>query len=323
MINRKVLIRCDASKEIGLGHITRCLELAKQLKKKDFEIIFAIKPYEICIEKIKEKDFSYVSCSLENFDYKKWILDCINKLNIDIFIADVRDGLPCELITLIKSKNILTIAIDEPSDYAKECDLCFYPPHAKIDKTLYKGKVYQGLEYVILREEFYGPFEKVKNEIPNILVMMGGTDAHNLTLDILKELEFKKDNFSINVILNKKNKQYEDVILFKKNSNKNIKIFSNINNMSMFLNNIDFGIISFGVSTYELLCKRIPNVNICLDDEHFNSCDFFEKNSYSICVRKEKLQIEDIFLEKDMLNFNVVECQMINKIKDSNENRMV
>ncbi len=61
----------------------------------------------------------------------------------------------------MKNKNILTVAIDEPSDYAKECVYMFLSTKALIiDKTKYKGKVYQGLEYVILRPEFYEKFEK-------------------------------------------------------------------------------------------------------------------------------------------------------------------
>ena len=199
-MNKNILIRCDASKEIGLGHITRCLVLANELRDDKNRVYFAIKNYEIAIEKIKEQQFDMIVAD-DNFDYFKWIEDIIEQQKIDIFIGDVRDGFPIELISYMKNKNILTVAIDEPSEYSKECDLCFYPPHASIDKSQYKGKVFQGLEYVILRPEFYEEFEKKKNEIPNILVMMGGTDAYNLTLPVIKKIDTYKEDFEISVIL--------------------------------------------------------------------------------------------------------------------------
>ena len=186
---KNILIRCDASQEIGLGHIVRCLELAKQLEKQDCNILFAIKPYEIAIQALEDKGLNYTCATLENFNYESWIKNLIDTHAIDTFIGDVRDGFPIELIHYMKSKNILTIALDEPSPYAKECDFTFYPPHANIDKKLYKGKVYQGLEYLILREEFYKPFEKMQNSMPNLLVMMGGTDSENITLDILNQID--------------------------------------------------------------------------------------------------------------------------------------
>lgn len=315
-MSKNILFRCDASKEIGLGHIIRCLVLANQFRDNGNKVFFAIKNYEIAKEKIKEQKFGILIADENNFDYFEWMKNIVEVKKINIFIGDVRDGFPVELITFMKNKSILTVAIDEPSEYAKECDLCFYPPHAKIDKTLYKGKVYQGLEYVILRPEFYKKYEKKKNDIPNILVMMGGTDSNDLTEEILKILEKKENNFNISVITDKRNKKYYDLVSLKEESTKSINIFSNIDNMSIFLNDIDFGIITFGMSAYELLYKNIPSLHICLNTDHSNASKFFSVNNYAKSIEKKSLIIDDYIFKKEMLNSIIVESQILNRIEE-------
>ncbi len=305
-MNKNILIRCDASKEIGLGHITRCLVLANELRDDKNRVYFAIKNYEIAIEKIKEQQFDMIVAD-DNFDYFKWIEDIIEQQKIDIFIGDVRDGFPIELISYMKNKNILTVAIDEPSEYSKECDLCFYPPHASIDKSKYKGKVYQGLEYVILREEFYKEYEKKENDIPNILVMMGGTDAYNLSYEVVKRINESNENIEILVILNKNHQDYEKIKIL----DKNIHIYSDIKNMAEFLFKIDFAVITFGMSAYEMLIMNIPTVHICLNQEHYDSSNFFLVNEYATRYNIE--EINKIVMNKKKINHNSV---YINKIKN-------
>ena len=168
--------------------------------------------------------------------------------------------------------------------------MSFYPPHANVNKLDYKGKVYQGLEYVILRDEFHEDYKKTKNDIPNILVMMGGTDSHHLTLDIVKQLLILRHNINISVVIKENHKHYNVVNKIENN----VKVYSSIENMARFLNNVDFGIISFGVSAYELLANQIPAIHVCLDEDHQEASKWFTNNNYSNSIFKN--QIKDIDL---------------------------
>ena len=298
---KNILIRCDASKRIGLGHVTRCLVLAKEFQKKNCTVYFAMKNYQLGIEKVRDENFSIVLFD-ESLSYNDWILKVADEKNIDIFIGDIRDGFPTQTIKTLKTKKILTVAIDEPSEYAKECDMCFYPPHASIDEKLYKGQVFQGFEYVILREEFYMQYEKKEHKILNILVMMGGTDAYNLTYKIVKQLVDLKKKMNIKVIINKNHPDYDKI----ENIDKNISIYSDIKNMAEFLQEIDFGIISFGVSAYELLAMQIPALHICLDEEHWSASEMFKDNYSSKRHNKDSivLALDDFNLKLDNVKIN-------------------
>jgi spore coat polysaccharide biosynthesis protein SpsF len=290
--SKNILIRCDASSTIGLGHITRCIALAKQLQQ-THSVYFAIRDFELSKKYVLNAGFEYFIINYES--YEQSLLSLLKKLDIGIFIADIRDGLETKTIQKIKNQNILTVAIDEPSDYAKECDICFYPPHAKIDKSLYKGEVYQGLEYVMLREEFYQKYTKKHNEIPNILVMMGGTDPNLLTLKIVKQLLALKQQFNIRVILNPNHKEYDKI----RNIDTKVSIFSDIENMALFLSGIDFAVVAFGTSAYELIAMQIPAIHICLDDDHWEASEYFEKNGFAKRYMMDDVNIksEDLFIQ--------------------------
>lgn len=299
-MSKTILIRCDGYKEIGLGHVVRCLVLAKQLRYLGHKVIFATQNKNPGFEKIQHENFEIIPIDTSDFSYQLWIEHLLSQVKIDIFIGDVRDGLPREFIEYMKQKQIVTVAIDEPSDYAKECDLCFYPPHADIDTSAYKGKIYQGFEYVILREEFYKPFIKTKNETPNVLVMMGGTDACNLTLPVLQMLEINQQSFTISVVIQQTHPDLETIKAFINKSHRKIQIFSDISDMSTFLNSVDFGIITFGMTAYELVMKHIPSIHICLNAEHIHATKYFMENNYATSTTKEQLRIQDNFFTMKM-----------------------
>ncbi|MDX1809322.1 MAG: hypothetical protein R3331_07260 [Sulfurospirillaceae bacterium] len=277
MKQHNVLIRCDASSAIGLGHITRCLAIANDFRHNGHQVYFATKNFDLGIKKIQDNNFEIFFADDASCDYHNWIINTAKDKDITIFIGDVRDELPIKTIQELKTLNVLTVAIDQCGQYAKECDLCFYPPHAKINSKEYKGKVYQGFEYVLLRNEFYEPFKKIQNEIPNVLVMMGGTDPYSLTLPVIEQLLSLPLNINISVILSKGHVDYHKISIL----DKKIRTYSDIKDMSAFLGKIDFAIVSFGISAYEVLTKSIPAIHICLNDDHFQASEIFEKNKFA------------------------------------------
>ncbi len=304
-----ILIRCDASVEIGLGHVTRCLVLAQSFKDKGHQVFFAMKNHALGINKVTEQGFK-VHIAPTPFNYDHWLLTLSSQLKVNVFIGDVRDGLPINTIMQLKAQKILTVAIDEPSDYRKACDLCFYPPHAQLDNLDwcgFTGKIKQGLEYVLLRPEFYQKHKKVKNEKPNILVMMGGTDPNNLTLTIVRQLLTLVNEIDITVVIPPNHPDYCVI----KNSAENVSIKSNITNMADFLTHIDFGIIAFGVTAYELLTMQIPALHICLNNNHWQSSEFFKKNKFAQRIMKSDINNMNAFLHIKPITNNIVSKNMI------------
>jgi spore coat polysaccharide biosynthesis protein SpsF len=289
---KNALIRCDASQNTGLGHITRCLALATQLKKQKYKVVFASNSDPIAKEKIFEQKFEGFFFDHEDIDSQIMIEQILQKYKIDLLICDTKNNFPVFLIQIMKKMGILTVALDTPHAYAKECDLVFFPPHAIVDTTLYKGKVYLGLEYVILRSEFYDPFERKRNLIPNILIMMGGTDPNNKTLQILKKIDSIKSEFTLTILQSQQHPQFTTIQNFQSFHKK--QVFSNVANMSKFLETIDLAIIQFGTSVYELLQKAIPTIILKSSHDEKLIDNYFVKNNFCFYLDEDGINKEII-----------------------------
>lgn len=298
-MSKNILIRCDASKEIGLGHVIRCLTLALQFRKLQYKVIFAMKNNPLGLEEVKKKHFEINIATENKFNYDAWLQSCIKKYSIKIFIGDVRDGLAQESIKKMKKKGVLTVAIDEPSSYRKMCDLCFYPPVDSVnnlDWDGFTGKIYKGFEYVLLRSEFFSLYEKKQYKKFRLLVMMGGTDPYGLTLPVIKNINLNHKEVVINVVLYKSEKNYQ----FIKENYPKIKIHNDVDDMASLMSKMDYSIVSFGVSAYELLALKIPATHICVNKDQNLSSTYFQKRGFAQTIHKTKIDNSD-----KLIDFNI------------------
>lgn len=55
MSNKKILIRVDADRTIGLGHFSRCLAFSEYIKNQGFKVVFAVKHIPDKVENILQK----------------------------------------------------------------------------------------------------------------------------------------------------------------------------------------------------------------------------------------------------------------------------
>lgn len=318
-MSKCVLIRCDASKKIGLGHMVRSIELARNLKSMGYEPNFILKfTFQLGIKMLVEDDLNYFLLS----SYKSQtaqILKIANEKGAKVFIGDTKHGCPTLLIKKLKQIGVLTVAIDENNIYAKHCALCFYPPHANVQIREFKGKVYQGLEYTLIRKEFFEVSRRSKhtsNNFMRIFVMMGGTDTDNLLLPVLERIVVEASSNSQIITVAPKN--HPDLDKFRILP-KNIEIFEPTLELVKILENSDLAIVKFGTIAYELLALGIPAIHLCFTDEDFRASEWFANRGYAIKTSLQNFSLTDL----SPLNFeSALDVKYENMIHDTIEQEL-
>ena len=284
----KILFRCDGSIKLGMGHVVRCLTLAKKLQdNQKCKIFFAMRDSNLGIEKV-EKNYPVLTPSNSNFIYKEWIHNCLKITNAQTLIMDVRDDLSKEdIIYLKKINNLKVVTIDDPQEKRLEADLAFYPPVPQLDKMKwngFNGELCIGWDYVIIREEFSNSFSKKINPIPEVLISMGATDEKNMTQSALKALSKIGNPIKVNIIIGSGYPHINDLNNELKEYEHSYNIYKNPSNVSDIMNRCDFAIISFGVTAYELASLKIPSFYISLTDDHLESSKLFVENGFGFSL---------------------------------------
>jgi len=309
-----ILFRCDGSYQIGMGHVVRCIALAKTFNEQcKSNITFAMRESATAAQMVGQL-FKVLTPQNknDNFHYSKWLIKCINNIDADILVLDVRDGLSRgELINIKNITNVKIITIDDPENKRLEADMAFYPPIPQLKKwnwNDYNGKLSSGWEYVILRPEFQLNYSKFQNENPEILVSMGATDPHNITLKILNAIIKLDINVTFKVLIGSQFLQEKELNYFCEQASNKIIIEKNPMNVAKIMSSADIAVLSFGMTAYEVVALNIPALYICISPDHALSASAFVNAGLGISLGLY-----------DNLNDSIVQTELKNMIEKKSE----
>lgn len=194
-MDKSILIRCDGSNFIGLGHVVRCISLAHILSA-DFNIEFYCKEItESLISAIRAQNWD-----IHLIDEENEFFSAI-KSN-DVIILDGYKYNSEYQLSIKKLGNRLIVIDDLATDYMYADIVINHAPG--INELSYQGEEYcrylLGPNYALLRPEFLAKPKKkeLKGTIKDLIICFGGSDVNNVTTKILTWLPRK--NYSISVI---------------------------------------------------------------------------------------------------------------------------
>ena len=255
MLQRKrIVFHVFGSFEIGTGHIFHSLSLAHEIT--DHEIILVCnEKYELAVKKIASIDYKVIASK----DEERTILD----LNPDMVINDVLNT-EKDFILKLKENGAIVVNFEDLGSGSSHADVVFNELHETPQKE--GAHYFWGHRYLTLRDEFDNAKpNSFANRVEEVLIMFGGTDQNNLTLETLKVIldtcQMKKIMISIvcgagYVYLDK----LTDFI--SKCGYDKIELHQAIFHLSEIMERSQIAISSNGRSVYELAEMNIPSVII-------------------------------------------------------------
>jgi UDP-2,4-diacetamido-2,4,6-trideoxy-beta-L-altropyranose hydrolase len=235
----KIYFRVDALNDMGRGHLVRSLALANILKEHFFCIFLSKINNEIIAEIISSTGFEYVSVplDLDSINEAKWIN--INFLKGDEIL--VLDGYQFDFNYQYELKGNAgkIVCIDDIHDIHFLADAIINHGGGIQAESYSKEEncqLFLGLDYLILRPEFFNQEQKQTTRKPiisQVMICLGGEDPNNETLKILAKCEHVPEIKTCHVIIGSGYKHKQKLDKFIENSSLDVEILHQLSAQQM------------------------------------------------------------------------------------------
>ena len=272
-----LLIRADASTEIGTGHVMRCLALAQAWREAGGEAIFAAASVPPAIEKrLVSEDFKVerVTCEPGGSDDAEVALRLANERGVDWIVVDGYH-FGADYQRLLKDAGLRVLVIDDNGHAGQYCADVVLNQNLHAKESMYSEREPQtrlllGTRYALLRKEFW-PYRGWNREIPKVarkvLVTMGGGDPDNVTTKVVKALDrVEVEGLEAVVVVGGSNPHLGEIKTAATESCWRVTVKRDATNMPELMAWADVAISAAGSTVWELAFMALPAVLLLLAD---------------------------------------------------------
>ena len=281
---KKIALIVNASDEIGISRMDRCIALASRLLS-DNVLFLLDENHQMGIDVVNK-----FNCPYRVYDGEDELFDLLKRFNPHIVINDVSDTSK-DYINRQKQLGFFVINFEDVGTGSEDADLVF--------DVLYEhdggfGNIFIGYKYYLLRDEFYFQPKKIVNpNVDTVLIAFGGDDSNNLTERTLESVLGSGYAGRIDVIL-PFNYSKKEQIIQKYEMSHNVQIYHRVNNISDFMLRADIVFSSAGRKMYEICSVGTPCICICQNGREQTHAFGSPKNGFINMGLAEFLSNEDI-----------------------------
>ena len=322
MNKMNVVIRTDASLEVGTGHVMRCVTLAKQLERKGANVTFICRNYPgNSISYIQSQGFNvHIPSVRENQHHWQWrrdnwtqdahetkrIIENLNK-NVDLLIVD-HYGLDAKWESALRPSIKHIMVIDDLANRPHDCDILldqnYYLNLQNRYTELVSGSCIQllGPNFVLLRDEFISiDLKKIERDgsVKNVLVFFGGTDPTGETMKTIQAIQgINQFDIEFNVVVGEANPKKEKIEQICSQMS-NVKYHCQISNMSELMVNADLAIGAGGTTSWERCYLGLPSIIIIVADNQKEVANAVAEIGAAHCLG-ESTRVSDLNISKEI-----------------------
>jgi UDP-2,4-diacetamido-2,4,6-trideoxy-beta-L-altropyranose hydrolase len=299
----KVIIRVDASKSIGVGHVMRCLTLADEIKyTHNAEVTFIARDHSAqIVSSLITQRHKFITLTKANNPnkpldgdsrYLKWlnvsweqdadetikVIKAIKGSIVDWLIVD-HYALDYRWHKLLRPYCRKIMVIDDLADRQYDCDLLLDQTYGRIENSYFQlaPKYCQfllGAKFALLRRGLsrlrHKAIKKRKQikAIERILISMGSMDLDNITSIVLKGLANVEWLHIpvVDVVLSSQAPYLDSVICESRKHPLIVNVHSDVSNLEELMLESDLAIGAGGTTSWERCCLGLPSILLQLAD---------------------------------------------------------
>jgi spore coat polysaccharide biosynthesis predicted glycosyltransferase SpsG len=275
----RILLRCDASSEMGMGHLVRCEALAGALEAAGAgEVRFALRGSPAAVTRAERGGRAVAPLPLEVRSAEAALLRAA--ADTDAVVFDVREPVPTTTVAALHARGVVCALIDDESDVRRAMDLVFLPPMPQVERldwSGFAGERHVGFEWVPLRPEFAAEPSSGSACKPLLLVCMGGADPAGLTEQALLALEELELSCPIAVVVGELFPRAAALRELCAHSRHSVELLVGVSDMAGLMRRATLALASFGVTAYELAACGVPALYLSLSASHAECAERFAR----------------------------------------------
>ena len=294
-------IRTDANDKIAMGHLTRCMSIARQLKTLNQEVVFILSEDDSG-QAITRQGFRYL-CMNDRYDQKEQeterLMEIIRQEKIQTLLIDSYEVTDKYMRELHKICSI--IYIDDLNRFRYPADLIINYRFGA-DKELYCAKGYEneqfllGSDYAPLRPEFSEDRIEIKKELSAIFLSTGGTDEFDLIVSVLRKLQNSTLKGIVKNVVTGRFYKSMDALTRMCQKDPTICHYHDIQDVCKVMRQSDLAVSAGGTTLTELCACGIPVIGIAIADNQLSGIRAYadaEIVLYAGDIRENREQMAD------------------------------
>ncbi len=290
-----LLIRADASTQIGTGHVMRCLALAQAWQEVGGDVYFVLAYHVPALEaRLRAEGMQVVHLELDAPGSEEDAVETAvlgQKLQAQWVVVDGYH-FDAEYQQYLKTAGFRLLFIDDyghASHYYADIVLnqnIYAQPGLYPNKESYT-QLLLGTKYALLRREFW-EWREWQRPLPQkarkILVTLGGSDPNNVTLTVIQALrQLPYEDLEAIVLVGAQNPYYSELETAVIQDTR-IQLKRNATNMPELMAWADLAISAGGSTNWELCFMGLPVVLISLAENQLPIVQFLQETETAVSM---------------------------------------